>query len=69
MPKRKLQFVKRDPPAIGICERCNSQFKSNKPSQDAAEQEIVEAFDTHTCKLTDSSQNAPRMVREATEDK
>jgi hypothetical protein len=66
MPKRKLRIVKRTPPAIGICERCNSQFKSNllDPQPDIAAQ-----FDTHKCRLVDSSQNAVRIVKEATENK
>jgi hypothetical protein len=63
MPKRKLRIVKQTAPMIGVCERCNSQFKAE------SEQEVKAAFDTHKCKLTDSSQNALRIVREATEDK
>jgi len=62
MPKRKLRFVKGTLPAIGICERCNSQFKSSKPSQADAEQEITAAFIAHKCKPMDSSQNALRIV-------
>jgi len=68
MPKRKLRFVKLDPPALGICERCNAQFKSSKTPGDA-EAEISEAFTIHKCKPMDSSQNAIRIVREATENK
>jgi len=48
---------------LGICERCNSQFKGD------SEQALQDAFATHKCKLTDSSQNSLRIVREATEDK
>jgi len=69
MPKRKLRIVKRTPPAIGICERCNAQFKSSKPFGDEAATEIGQAFAIHKCKPIDSSQNALRIVREATEDK
>jgi hypothetical protein len=69
MQKRKLRIVKPPLPAIGVCERCNSQFKSSQTSQDDAEKEINAAFDAHECKPTDSSQNALRIVREATEDK
>ncbi len=70
MHKRKLRFVKTQPSRfLGICERCNSQFKSSKPSQDDAEAEIWAQFDAHKCKLVDSSQNPLRIVREATEDK
>jgi hypothetical protein len=43
MQKRKLRFVKRTPPAIGICEPCNAQFKSDKPAEDAKD-EISAAF-------------------------
>jgi hypothetical protein len=57
MQKRKLRIVKPPLPAIGICERCNAQFRSSKVSQVDAENEIKEAFDIHKCKL-DSSQNA-----------
>jgi hypothetical protein len=63
MPKRKLRIVKEGAPMIGVCERCNSQFKA------ASEQAVTSAFDAHKCKLTDSSQNALRIVREATENK
>ena len=59
MQKRKLRIVK---PSLGICERCNSQFKGETG-------EIQAAFDAHKCRLTDTSQNALRIVREATEDK
>jgi hypothetical protein len=60
MQKRKLRIVKQTPLAIGICERCNAQFKGD---------EIQAQFDTHKCKPIDSSQNALRIVREATNDK
>jgi hypothetical protein len=63
MPKRKLRIVKEGPPMIGVCERCNSQFKAD------SEQAVKSAFDAHKCKPTDSSQNALRIVREATENK
>lgn len=51
MQQRKLRIIKPPLPAIGICERCNSQFKSSKVSQDDAENEIKAAFDGHSCKL------------------
>jgi tRNA(Ile2) C34 agmatinyltransferase TiaS len=61
MAKRKLLIVKRyPPPTLGVCERCNAQFKSSG---------IQEQFDVHKCQPTDSSQNALRIVREATEGK
>jgi hypothetical protein len=61
MPKRKLRIVQRNP-ALAVCERCSSQFRGS-------DSEIQAAFDSHPCKLTDSSQNAIRIVREATEGK
>jgi len=48
---------------LGVCELCNAQFKAN------SEQAIESAFDAHKCKPMDSSQNALRIVREATENK
>ncbi|MGO9575513.1 MAG: hypothetical protein ACLPTQ_14435 [Terriglobales bacterium] len=66
MPKRKLRIVKRTPPFIGVCERCNSQFQSNLL---IAYPDIQARFDAHKCKPVDSSQNALRIVRESTEDK
>ena len=63
MPKRQLRIVEPSPPIIGVCERCNSQFKAD------SEQAVRDAFDLHKCKLIDASQNALRVVREATEEK
>jgi len=60
MQKRKLRIVKQSPPAIGVCERCNIQFKGDG---------IQAQFDAHKCTLTDSSQNALRIVRESTDNK
>jgi len=60
MPKRKLRIVKQTLPAIGVCEYCNSQFKG---------EDIQTQFDAHKCKPVDSSQNALRIVREATKGK
>ena len=57
MPKRKLRIVKQ---GLGVCERCSAQFK---------DADIQAQFDAHKCKPTDSSQNALRIVREATEGK
>jgi hypothetical protein len=62
MEKRKLRIVKRTPSLLGICEHCNSQFTGTDP-------EVQAAFDAHKCKLVDSSQNAVRVIREATENK
>ena len=50
MQKRNLQFVKRTPVAVGICERCNLQFSSDQPGQDDAEAEIWAQFDNHKCR-------------------
>jgi hypothetical protein len=70
MPKRHLRIVKRTPaPAIGVCERCNAQFKSNKPLEIDMLMELTEAFTAHKCQPVDSSQNALRIVRESTADK
>jgi hypothetical protein len=63
MSKRKLRIVKTSPSLLGVCERCNSQFPAN------TEAEIHSAFDAHKCALRDGSQNALRIVREATEGK
>jgi len=66
MRKRKLRIVKKSPlPAIGVCERCNAQFKSSLPSPGT---DIRAQFDAHTCKREDASQAAARIVREATEE-
>jgi hypothetical protein len=54
MQKRKLRIVKPPLPAIGICERCNSQFRSSKVSQHDAEHEIKAAFDAHKCEPVES---------------
>lgn len=54
--------------AIGVCEGCNSQFKSNKRSEDEVGAEIRAAFESHKCELTDDSQNARRFVHDSTED-
>jgi hypothetical protein len=58
MDTRKLRIVKPPLPAIGVCEGCNSQFKSNKSSEDEVEAEIRAAFDAHRCELMDDRQNA-----------
>jgi hypothetical protein len=61
MAKRKLRIV-RETPQLGICEYCNMSFP-------AAKGDVRKQFEAHKCKLTDSSQNALRVVREATENK
>jgi hypothetical protein len=70
MPKKHLLIVKRSPPPmIGVCEACNQQFKSSNRDFTHAEFEVRSNFNTHECKALDSSQNALRVVREATEGK
>jgi hypothetical protein len=67
MRARNLRIVQRPPNTIGICEHCNVQFKSRQPLEADAEAEIRAQFDAHKCKSLDESQNAARIVREATE--
>jgi hypothetical protein len=64
MPKRNLRIVTQDVPIIGICESCNTQFKSF--NFDEAERVVKAQFDAHECKPQDTSQAAVRIVREAT---
>ena len=66
MPKRNLRIVKRTPIAIAVCESCNMQFNSHQPIEDDAEAEMRAAFDAHNC---NASQNAARIMREATEER
>jgi hypothetical protein len=64
MRKRHLRIVKRTPPpAIGICERCHAQFKSEQSLEIDFLMELTEAFIAHNCKVVDSSQNRLRIVR------
>jgi hypothetical protein len=70
--ERKLWFVKYAAgiPVLGICARCNAQFPADpdRIGQLAkAKQSVQEQFDAHTCKPIDRSQDALRIVREATE--
>jgi hypothetical protein len=67
MANRRLRIVKESPPpVIGVCERCNVQFKS---SQHDALADIAAQYESHKCKLVDSSQNALRIVQDSTEGK
>lgn len=66
MASRKLRIVKETPSMLGVCERCGAEFKSDDP---IAESYIAKEFNAHECKPLDSSQNALRVVREATEGK
>ena len=55
MPGRRLRIVKKTPPpAIAVCERCNTQFKSNLPNSTA---EIKAQFLIHKCKPMDSTRS------------
>lgn len=65
MPKRNLRIVTQDVPIIGICEACNTQFKSFDVNE--AERIVQRQFGAHECKPLDASQNAVRTVRQATE--
>jgi hypothetical protein len=69
MPKRGLRIVKKTPVLLAVCEGCVSEFSSDLPAIDAAVAEIVAAFNAHKCVPLDSSQNALRIVHEATENK
>jgi predicted nucleic acid binding AN1-type Zn finger protein len=67
--KRNLRIVKRvrNVPVLGICEYCNTQF-SGDPNMGNAQSAIQEQFNAHKCQRLDESQNAARIVREATEE-
>ena len=68
MPKRKLRIVRNDGnTAIAVCEFCNAQFKSDGHFTGDPIEEVREQFGNHICEPLDSSQNAPRIVRGATE--
>jgi len=67
MANRRLRIVKESPPpVIGVCERCSAQFKSSRHDAIA---DVASQYESHKCKPIDSSQNALRVVREATEGK
>ena len=59
MANRRLRIVKKRPPMVGVCERCNSEFKSDRPEP---LDDIREQFYYHTCKLApaDTSANGVR---------
>lgn len=72
--KRKLRIVKYIGPAphVAVCESCNQQFRVTYGKEFTAEDAtrvLQEQFDAHKCEPVDSSQNALRIVREATEGK
>jgi len=70
--QRQLRIVKRfaNLPVLGVCECCNAQFSVHPDGQITEGQPTIEnQFDSHECKRLDTSQNAVRIVREATERK
>jgi len=74
MQKRELKIVKRIGPApyLGVCLNCNQQFKVTSGKEftvEDATETIYHQFNEHICQPIDSSQNALRIVREATENK
>lgn len=69
MAQRRLRIVKTIPDYLGVCERCGAQFASLNPMRSEARKEVGTAFDTHACAPLDASQNALRVVMEATKDK
>lgn len=68
MTKRKLRIV-REKPLLGVCEYCNTQFSAVTPLGAPNKTAVQEQFNAHRCERVDSSQNALRIVREATENK
>jgi hypothetical protein len=67
MANRRLRIVKESPPpVIGVCERSAAQFKSSKHDAIA---DVSSQYESHKCKPMDTSQNALRVVHEATENK
>jgi hypothetical protein len=64
MPKRNLRIVTQGIPIIGICEACNTQFKSF--DVDEAERVVKAQFDAHECEPLGANHAAVRIVREAT---
>ena len=59
-------------PLMGVCEACGSRFETNsenRSSLEHAKAQLRYEFDRHECKPLDASQNAVRIVREATENK
>jgi hypothetical protein len=56
MPKRNLRIVTQDVPIIGICEACNTRFKSFDVNE--GDRVVKAQFDSHECKTLDGSQAA-----------
>jgi hypothetical protein len=74
MAKRAIRIVKHYSavPSIAVCTYCSHQFTIPSTAllgvMDATDN-LQEQFEAHKCKLVDSSQNALRIVRAATENK
>jgi len=72
MVKRNLRIIKSEggTPSLGICEYCNMKFEAarNEGGFISDKGDVREQFDAHKCKRLDASQNAVRVVREATKD-
>jgi hypothetical protein len=64
MTKRNLRIVTQDVPIVGICEACNTQFKSF--NVDGAERVVKAQFDAHQCTLPGASPATAHIVRERT---
>ena len=59
-------------PFLAVCTHCNQQFKISGTGVHTVESTtriLKSQFDAHKCESTDSSQNAPPIVRDAKEDK
>ena len=59
-------------PFIAVCKACGTRFKTNpenRGSLEHAKEHLQYEFDRHKCKPLDVSQNAVRIVSEATENK
>ena len=72
MPKRNLRILieAAGTPTKGVCEYCNKQFTVPPHVLGQAKKGYVqEKFDEHKCARMDASQNAARIVKEATEDR
>jgi hypothetical protein len=72
MPKREMQIVKYfgSIPYEAVCAHCSKQFKvAPDPTLTDTEAgaKLQAEFAVHKCERLDASQNAARIVREATE--
>jgi len=72
MAKPNLRVVKwlGTVPAVAVCTACSRNFNAPVTSSTAdAQESLRKQFAEHKCESLDSSQNALRIVREATEGK